>query len=69
MIDIDYETLHEQAEWEEYKLAHPSLKSKIVESSCPLFLKQEDDKTLYGVRFFFKDGKRFAEILYVENEE
>lgn len=65
MKDIDYETLYKQAEWAEYKLAHPSLKSKIVEG----LPKQEDDKTLYGVRFFFKDGKRFAEILYVEKEE
>lgn len=61
---VDYETLHELAEWEEYKLAHPSLKSKIVKG----LPKQEDDKILYGVRFFFKDGERFAEILYVENE-
>lgn len=61
---MDYETLQEQAKWAEYKLAHPSLKSKIVEG----LPKQEDDKTLYGIRFFFNDGKRFAEILYRENE-
>lgn len=62
---IDLETLYEQANWAEYKLAHPSLKSKVVED----LPKQEDDKTLYGVRFFFRNGKRFAEILYKKNEE
>lgn len=61
---IDYKTLQEQAKWAEYKLAHPSLKSKIVEG----LPKQEGDKILYGIRFFLKDGKRFAEILYRENE-
>ena len=61
---IDYETLREQAKWAEYKLAHPSLKSKIVEG----LPKQEDDKVLYGVRYFFKDGKHFTEILYKEVE-
>ena len=62
---IDYETLHEQANWAEYKLAHPNLKSKFVEG----LPKQEDDKTLYGVRFFFRNGKRLAEILYRENKK
>ena len=59
---IDFETFQEKAKWAEYKSAHPSLKSKIVEG----LPKQEDDKILYGVRFFFKDGKLFAEILYKE---
>ena len=62
---IDYETLHEAAEWAEYKLSHPNLKSKIVEG----LPKNEDDKILYGIRFFFKDGKRFAEILYKETKK
>lgn len=63
---IDYETLHEQAKWAEYKLAHPSLKSKIVEGHLP---KREDNETWYGVRHFFKDGKPFTEILYLEDKK
>lgn len=60
---LDHETLHEQAKWAEYKLAHPGLKSKTIEG----LPKQEDSKTLYGIRFFYKDGKHFAEILYKED--
>lgn len=62
---IDYETLHEQANWAEYKSSHPNLKSKIIEG----LPRNEDDKILYGIRFFFKDGKRFAEILYKEENK
>ena len=59
---IDFENIKRDAEFAEYKLAHPTLKSKIVEG----LPKNEKDIILYGVRFFSKNGKQFAEVLYDE---
>lgn len=62
---IDYETLHEQAKWAEYKLAHPQLKSKIGEGLPEL----KNDIILWGVRFFGQKGKQIYEILYTEMQD
>lgn len=61
---IDYETLQEQAKWAEYKSSHPNLKSKIIKG-LPI---RKSNETFYGIRFFFENGKRYAEVLYKEDK-